>query len=158
MRKRRVLRILSIVLLVSLFLVPIAFAIYRYGIAGDSSLSTAGWQVSINQQNENDHLSVISGQSGSTASYAVNITSNSEVDAVYSIVVNGIPTGVSVVLDGETVGNVVNNKAIFSDVGTILYNDSNKTKRHTLTFSAANNATIANNQSIDINVIARQLV
>ena len=156
MRKGRVLRILSFMVLASLFLMPVVFAIYRNSRSGNGSISTAGWQVSINQQNENDYLTVVSGQNGSTANYSVNITSNSEVDAIYSIVVDGIPNGVSVVLDGETVGNVVNNKAIFSNVGTILYSDSDKTKRHTLTFAASSSATIANNQALDISVIARQ--
>ena len=156
MRKRRVLRILSFVVLASLFLMPVVFALFRNSLSGNGTLSTAGWQVSINQQNENDNLSVVPGVSASSANYRVNITSNSEVDAIYSIVVDGLPVGVSVAIDGGTPVQPVNNQVIFSNVGTIYYTDSVKTKRHTLTFAAASGTTLVNNQTININVIARQ--
>ncbi len=159
MRKKKVLKILSIMVLTSLFLIPVVFAIYRSSILGDGSLSTANWQVSINQTNENGNLSIVPGTNqseGTTASYAVNITSNSEVDAVYSIVIDNLPTGVGVSLDGGSFVQEVNNTVVFSSVGTILYNDSNKTRRHVLTFKAASGASVVNNQSIDVNVIAKQ--
>ena len=159
MRKRRVLRILSIVLLLSLLLVPAIFAIYRAGTNGNGTISTAGWQVSINQLNENDYLTIVSGQSTSVASYAINITSNSEVDAVYSIVINNLPSGVSVSADnGETFTPAVNNKVIISDAGTMIYTGNPVTKRHVLMFKAASGAEIVNNQSVDINIIARQVL
>lgn len=157
MQKNRVLKILSVMLLVSLFLVPIAFAMYRSVSNGNGTISTASWEVSINQLNENDYLSIIPGEDGTTASYAVNITSDSEVDAIYSFVINNLPAGVSVSADnGNTFIPSSNNKAIISDAGTILYTDTNKTKRHVLIFKADTGTALVNNQAIDINVIARQ--
>ncbi|MEE3343679.1 MAG: hypothetical protein VZS44_06295 [Bacilli bacterium] len=157
MQKNRVLRILSIVLLVSLFLVPIVFAMYRSVTNGNGAISTASWQVSINQLNENDYLSIIPGENGTTASYAVNITSNSEVDAIYSFVINNLPDGVRVSADnGNTFIPSSNNKVIIPDAGTILYSDTDKTVRHVLIFKADTDTTLVNNQAIDISVIARQ--
>lgn len=159
MRKKKVLKILTIVVLTSLFLIPVVFAIFRNSIFGNGSLSTANWQVTINQTNENDYLTIVSGQSTSVASYTINITSNSEVDAVYSIVINNLPSGVSVSADnGETFTPAVNNKVIISDAGTMIYTGNPVTKRHVLMFKAASPAEFVNNQSVDINIIARQVL
>ena len=156
MRKRKVLKILSIILVSSLFLMPIVFALYRNSIIGNGSINTSEWNVSVNQTNENGNLSIIPG--GMSTTYRVNITSTSEVDAIYSIVINGLPTGVSVALDSGEPVLAVNNSVIFSNVGSILYSDAVKTKRHTLTFSAASGTALVNNQSVDVNVIARQVI
>ena len=159
MRKRRVLMILAITTLALLFLIPVVFALYRTSNAGNGTISTASWNVSINQLNENDYLSVVPGISESTANYAINITSNSEVDAIYSIVIDNLPTGVSVSADnGTTFTPAVNNKVIIADAGTMLYNGNPVTKRHVLIFKAASGTELVNNQAVDINVIARQMV
>lgn len=156
MRRKRVLKILSFSVLISLFLIPIVFAIYRNVSNGNGTLSTATWNVSINQANENNNLSVIPAPNESTASYTINITSNSEVDAIYSIVINNLPSGVSVSIDNGEYVQETNNKIIFADVGTILYSDKDKTKKHSVTFKASSTASFVNNQEVDINVIARQ--
>ena len=85
-----------------------------------------------------------------------NITSLSEVDIIYTIVLNDVPQGVSVALDGGEFTAPTNNKIIFNEIGTIRYSDNNKTKSHILTFKAAQGTTYVANSEIDINVIARQ--
>ena len=90
------------------------------------------------------------------ASYTIDVTSQSQVDMIYSIVIDGLPNGVSVALDNGEFIQEVNNKVTFSNVGTIAYSDENKTKSHTLTFKATSSSNIVNEKEVDINVIARQ--
>ena len=60
--------------------------------------------------------------------YTVNITSTSEVDIIYSIIVDNVPSGVTVSLDNGNFTLPTNNKVIFANVSTINYSDVNKTK------------------------------
>jgi len=147
-------------ILVTLFIIPMSYAIYRSYSTGGVTSAAASWNVSLNQNNVNNNLTIIPGENGTTASYTINITSNSEVDVIYSIVIENLPSGVSISLDdGSFVAannNNNNNKVVFTDVGTILYSDANKNKSHVITIKANSNTQYVNNQEIDVNVIARQ--
>ena len=156
MRRKKIIKLLPIIVLIILITIPATYAIYKNIENGDGSISTAGWNVTIDQTNENDYLSIIPEPTGTTASYKVNIESNSEVSATYSIVLDKLPTGVSVALDDGQFVQENNNKVIFSNIGTILYNDTNKKRVHTITFKATSTATYINDKEIDLNVVAKQ--
>lgn len=143
-------------ILVILFIIPMSYAIYRSYSTGGGNIATASWNVSLNQNNVNNNLTIIPGENGTTASYTINITSNSEVDVIYSIVIENLPSGVSISLDDGSFVTANNNKVVFTDVGTILYSDANKNKSHVITIKANSNTQYVNNQEIDVNVIARQ--
>ena len=143
-------------ILVILFIIPMSYAIYRSYSTVGGTIATASWNVSLNQNNVNNNLTIISGENGTTASYTINITSNSEVDVIYSIVIENLPSGVSISLDDGSFVAANNNKVVFTDVGTILYSDANKNKSHVITIKANSNTQYVNNQEIDVNVIARQ--
>ena len=143
-------------ILVILFIIPMSYAIYRSYSTGGGNIATASWNVSLNQNNVNNNLTIIPGENGTTASYTINITSNSEVDVIYSIVIENLPSGVSISLDDGSFVTANNNKVVFTDVGTILYSDANKIKSHVITIKANSNTQYVNNQEIDVNVIARQ--
>ena len=143
-------------ILVILFIIPMSYAIYRSYSTGGVTIATASWNVSLNQNNVNNNLTIIPGENGTTASYTINITSNSEVDVIYSIVIENLPSGVSISLDDGSFVAANNNKVVFTDVGTILYSDANKNKSHVITIKANSNTQYVNNQEIDVNVIARQ--
>ena len=143
-------------ILVILFIIPMSYAIYRSYSTGGGNIATASWNVSLNQNNVNNNLTIIPGENGTTASYTINITSNSEVDVIYSIVIENLPSGVSISLDDGSFVAANNNKVVFTDVGTILYSDANKNKSHVITIKANSNTQYVNNQEIDVNVIARQ--
>ena len=142
--------------LVILFIIPMSYAIYRSYSTVGGNIATASWNVSLNQNNVNNNLTIIPGEAGTTASYTINITSNSEVDVIYSIVIENLPSGVSISLDDGSFVAANNNKVVFTDVGTILYSDANKNKSHVITIKANSNTQYVNNQEIDVNVIARQ--
>ena len=142
--------------LVILFIIPMSYAIYRSYSTVGGNIAAASWNVSLNQNNVNNNLTIIPGEAGTTASYTINITSNSEVDVIYSIVIENLPSGVSISLDDGSFVAANNNKVVFTDVGTILYSDANKNKSHVITIKANSNTQYVNNQEIDVNVIARQ--
>lgn len=143
-------------ILVIFFIIPMSYAIYRSYSTVGGNIATASWNVSLNQNNVNNNLTIIPGENGTTASYTINITSNSEVDVIYSIVIENLPSGVSISLDDGSFVAANNNKVVFTDVGTILYSDANKNKSHVITIKANSNTKYVNNQEIDVNVIARQ--
>lgn len=143
-------------ILVILFIIPLSYAIYRSYSTGGVTMAAASWNVSLNQNNVNNNLTIIPGENGTTASYTINITSNSEVDVIYSIVIENLPSGVSISLDDGSFVAANNNKVVFTDAGTILYSDANKNKSHVITIKANSNTQYVNNQEIDVNVIARQ--
>ena len=156
--KKKMLLIIILVLVLSLFVIHSSFAIYRNIINPNGNIATATWNVTLNQENEENNLYIVAGDDNSTASYTVNITSTSEVDIIYSIVVDDIPNGVTVKLDDGEYQTPANNKVIFVDTGTINYSDNNKTKSHTLTFKASDQAEIVLDEELNINVIARQVL
>ena len=149
----------KILILASLFLLTkfslITFSIFIRDLTGSGVVATAQWNVSLDQSGVNNRLSVVSGRIDSTASYTLNIENNSEVDVVYSIVIDNLPSGITILLDNvESIGET-NNKVIFGDVGTINASD---TVTHTLTFRAESGSSFINNKEVDINVITRQTI
>ena len=156
--RKKILTIVILVLISSLFVIQSSFALYRRIFNPNGNIAAATWSVTLNQSNEENNLSIVAGDETSTASYTVNITSNSEVDIIYSIVVEDIPSGVHVKLDDGEYQTPSNNEVIFVDVSTINYTDQNKTKSHTLTFKADSNAEDTLNEEININVMTRQVL
>lgn len=132
-----------------------SFAILRIAKNSVGGLNTAQWQISLSQNSINNYLSVVSGDNTSISSYQLDITNGSEVNAVYSVVLDGLPSGVSASVDGTTFTAEVNNKIIFNEIGTI---NSGSTETLTLNFKALTGSTIINDKEVDINVIARQIL
>ena len=146
-------KILIIIVLFLLVRINLSFSILRVAKNSVGNLNTAQWQISLSQNSVDNYLSVVSGDNSSVSSYALDITNSSEVNAVYSVVLNGLPSGVSASIDGVSFLPETNNKIIFSDIGTI---NSGNTETLTLSFKALTGSTIINDKEIDINVIARQ--
>ena len=143
--------------IISFFVVPYSFAIYRKSTNGHGIITSATWNVYLTQNGVADHLSVVAGTEGTTASYTLNITSNSQVDVVYTIEITGLSRDVSVSADGGiTFVKENNGQVTFTDIGTINYVNGGNTVAKTLIFKAASTAEFVNNKAVDINVIARQ--
>ena len=140
----------------SFFVIKGSFALYRNVINPSADIAAATWSVTLNQSGVNNNLAVVAGDENSTASYTVNVTSTSQVDVIYSIVVEDIPEGVKVKLDDGEYQTPTNGQVIYVDVSTINYTDVNKTKSHILTFKAESTATAALQEEININVVTRQ--
>ncbi len=155
MKNKKIMKIVIIVAILSLFIIPATWALYRTSINANSTLALATWNVSLVQTGVNDHLTIV--PNGATATYAVNVKSLSEVNVKYDIVISNLPTGVEVKFgDEQNYRQASNGTITISNAGTILYTDETKTKTHTLTFRAVNGATIINNQEVDIDVVIQQ--
>lgn len=140
-------------------LVSYSYSIFRSGTNPTGSIKLATWSVSLNQSGVDNYLSIVPGDATSTADYTLNVTSLSEVNIIYTVVINNLPTGVSVDFDNSgTFTPEVNNSVVFSDIGTINYSDASHTKTHTLTFKADSNSSFVSDEEIDVNVIARQVL
>ena len=153
-----IIRCLLIIAILSFVIITPTISYYKSATQSSASLSLADWNVSLNQTGENSLLTIM--QNSSNASYTVNITSTSEVDVKYSIVISNLPVGVEVSIDdGETfVSQDNDHKITFTNVGTILYTDSVKTKSHTLIFKATSVATAVDDQTVDIDVLVQQML
>lgn len=156
--KKKMLIIVILVSVLSFFVIRASYALYRNAVNPNGNIATAIWNVTLNQDNEENNLSIVAGDENSTASYNVNIVSTSEVDIIYSIVIDDIPSGVTVKLDDGEYQTPSDNEVIFVDVSTINYSDENKTKTHTLTFKADSNTEDTLDEEVNINVITRQVL
>lgn len=148
--------IVAILFIFALFLVRSSFSLYRTSFAVNSSSNLATWNVTLEQTGVNNNLSIVAGLS--TANYTLNVKSLSDVDVTYDVVISGLPNGVSVAFGDRAPQPASSGTVTITNAGTILYNAQNKTNSHTLTFSAASNATYVNNQSVTVNVIAKQIL
>lgn len=149
-------QIITVLFIITLFLIRSTFALFRNSLASVSSTTLASWNVTLEQGGVNNDVSIIPGIQ--TDSYALNIKSLSEVDITYDIIISNLPSGVSIDIDGVAAPPAINNVVTITNAGTILYNASEKMNTHILTFSAASNATVVNNQTVTVNVIAKQIV
>lgn len=156
--KKKILKILllMIVLLLASYTIK-TFAIFRKFGSGTGSFNAATWNVSRSQSQSGDSIDISPGST--TDDYILTVQSSSEVDVVYSIIISNLPSGVEVDLDNSgnyrtpSSGTITINQA-----GTINYNDSVKTKTHTLTFRATSGASTVSNQSINIDVQFKQVI
>ena len=154
--RKKILTLIILVLVLSFFVIKGSYALYKNVINPSADIAAATWSVTLNQSGVNNNLAVVAGDENSTASYTVNITSTSQVDVIYSIVIEDIPEGVKVKLDDGEYQTPINGQVIYTDVSTINYTDVNKTKSHILTFKAESTATAALQEEININVVTRQ--
>ncbi len=157
MRKNSPIRPIIIVTILMLIVITSAYAAHKNWLQTHGTLALATWNVTLDQTGVNNTLVVVPGTSSAT--YTLNISSTSEVDVKYSIVISNLPTGVKVALDdGEPQPQDANHKISFTDVGVILYTDNVKTKSRTLTFTATQEATVVNSQPVTIDVIVNQIL
>lgn len=152
------LKFVIIIALVLIFMIPTTYSTFKKGTNGSGALSLATWDVSLNQIGVSDHLVVISDPNEFVSNYTLNINTNSEVSATYSVVIDNLPSGTSVSLDGGNFYLEDNHKVTINNVGTVLYNDSNKSRTHTLTFKASSTTPYVNNQEISVDVVVKQKV
>ena len=151
LKNKKIIMIVAFLLIV----IPFSYALLRSINNANGNLVAATWNVTVNESG-NNYMSIAASPMDIEASYTIDVTSQSQVDMIYSIVIDGLPSGVSVSIDNGEFVQETNNKVTFSNVGTIAYSDENKTKSHTLTFKATSSSNIVNEKEVDINVIARQ--
>ena len=139
------------------FSIPYSLGLLKSNGNSLAALNTALWSVSVNS-NSNSTINLM--PNAGTAQFTIVVTSNSEVDTEYSIIVSNIPSGVDVKLDNGNFESPASNSdtVTFSNVGTIIYGDSNNEKTHVLTFRANADAVIVSNQTVNIDVEFKQSI
>lgn len=157
MKRKWIISIAVIISLLLVFFVSSTFAIFKKSVATNNRISLASWDVHLNQTGVNNSLTVSHGIQ--EASYTLNVYNESQVDVRYSIVISNIPDGVEVAIDDDNNYQAPQNGTYsVADVGTILYSDLDHTNTHTIYFRAASNATPVNAQTVNIDVIIKQIV
>jgi len=141
-----------------LFAIPSSFAIFKSYASSSDSLASASWSVSLNQNNDNNYLTIVPEPENVNDTYTLHMTSNSEVDVIYSIIIDNLPSGVSVKANNGSFVPESNHKVLLNNAGTIHYNANGSTEDCVLTFKAASNATFVNEQQVSISVILSQEV
>ena len=153
MKKKTILSLAFIMIVLTL--VATSFALLRSSSVANGSVRTATWSISRSQSQSGDSLDIIPGTSGDT--YDLTVTSTSEVDITYRIIIRNLPSGVEVALDEGAYQPPTSGTVTISNAQTVInYNDENKTKHHTLTFRAASGTGTVNSQSINIDVEFKQ--
>ena len=151
--------LLPILMLLTLYALQ-TFGLLRNNGSATGSLPAAQWSVSRSQSASTDSIELI--PNTSTDTYNLTVTSSSEVDVKYTVIVSNLPAGVEVQLDDGTFQTPSNGTIRLTKsggvTGTINYNDDPKTKNHTLTFRAASSAQAISEQEIDIDVEFKQTV
>ncbi|MBR2678610.1 MAG: hypothetical protein IKE63_04255 [Bacilli bacterium] len=155
MRKKIIVILLLPVLILVTFCAMKTFGLLRSSGSATGSLITAEWSVSRNQSESTDSIEVIPEMS--TDTYTLTVTSSSEVDVTYAVIINNLPTGVVVKFGDEANYRTPTNGTVRIDnAGTINYNDAVKTKTHTITFRATSSAQTVSDREIDIDVLFKQ--
>ena len=153
---KRKIEIISLLFILALFIIRSTLSLFRNSLAIDSSSTLATWNVTLEQNGVDRNLTVV--PEISNATYTLNVKSLSEVDVKYDVIISGLPTGIEVSIDGTNFQQETSGVVSFIDAGTILYNASNKTDSKTLTFRGTSSATAVNNQTVTVNVIAKQAI
>ncbi len=155
MKKYLLKSLIVVIVLVSVFCTVRTFAILRNRTNSSGSLDTASWSVTRNYSQTGDSLEIYPG--GATDSYTLTVSSASEVDVLYKILISNLPTGVEVDLDNTGYQTPTAGSLSIENANTVInYNDSEKTKTHILTFRATSGAQLVTDQPININVEFRQ--
>ena len=141
-------------LILCIVIIIVSYAVHTFALmrAGNNISGS----VTRNYSQSGDSIDIYKG--GITDSYTLTVQSNSEVDVLYKIVIDNLPSGVVVDIDNTgyqtpSAGGTL----IIENANTVInYNDVSKTKTHILTFKANNDAVLVLNQEIDIDVEFRQ--
>ena len=158
MKKEKVKKILIIVFILSFFLIPSTFAIYKNSALTYTDLNLAEWSVSLNQNNDNNYLTIVPEPENVNDTYTLHMISNSEVDVNYSIIIDNVPNGVSAKAGNGNFIQETNNKILINNAGVIHYNPNGSTEDCVLTFKASSGATFVDEQQVSISVILSQEV
>ena len=145
------------VLFISYFSV-ITLSKYVGKINRPSSIAIAKWDVSLDtSDNSSNVLNMTIGDTNTTPSYILKITSISDTKASYSIVLSDLPDGLEVKLDNGNYQTQVNNTITFENVGYINVNDETKTKVHTLTFFVPIDSDTITESEFNVDVVFNQV-
>ncbi len=157
MKKKVIIYISTIIFTLLLLYASNSYALFKRKLNSTGRLNLASWNVHLNQTNSNNSLTIIEGVQ--TGTYTLSVTNDSQVDIRYSVIISNVPTGVEVSINNGTTFEPEQDHVVsFADVGTILFSDSDRTNEHTLIFRATSTSSPVTAQTVNIDVIAKQIV
>lgn len=131
----------------------ITLAKYTSLLNRNGNVSVAKWDVSIAGANNTTLSTMVIGKSSTYQDYTLTVTSLSEVGITYSAVITGVPTGVQIQVDDNTIYTPTNNTITINNLGSFSANASNTTHTHKLSFIVPIDTDTITNQALDIDVI-----
>ena len=154
--KKNYMTLIIVATVVVCLVIPFSIAVFKRLTNSNMNITTASWSVSLNQTGISDSVYVVTGATPTT--YTLKVVNESEVDVTYDVVINNIPTGVQVSIDGETYETPTNGSITFTDAGTIAYSSQGSEDTKLIYFTAPSGTTLVQNASITIDVIVSQVI
>ena len=155
MKKSKLLIFVCILMVFVFLVIPLSRAIFKSISGGTGTISTAAWDVAIDQTGLSSSVITAKGDANGT-DFTLKLVSESEVDVTYSITISNIPSNVDVKLNGGTFQTPTNGTITFTDAGTINYTGSPVEVTRTITFKANGSATLVNAQQVTVSVDFKQ--
>ena len=131
----------------------ITLAKYTSLLNRNGNVSVAKWDVSIAGENNKTLPTMTIGNSSTYQDYTLTVTSLSEVGITYSAVITGVPTGVQIQVDDNTIYTPTNNTITINNLGSFSANASNTTHTHKLSFIVPIDTDTITNQALDIDIV-----
>lgn len=116
---------------------------------GDGNITTAKWEIGIDETGAQKNFSIIS---GSSITYTLVVKSSSEVSNKYIIKLTNVPQDVSVSIDGNTPITPNNGNIIFPNEYSFDASSSELTRSHVLVFNTTIETNAVTNNEIGIHV------
>ena len=156
MEKRSFIITSFIFMVVALLVIPFSKAIFKSSAGATKTINAAAWDVSLTQMSATNNVTLVSGTG--TQTYSLKVSSESEVDVIYAIVVENVPSGVKIKLDDRQNYETpdANNKITFSNAGSITYSPQGGENTHVLTFTSDPGTQVVSNRQLTVKVIAKQ--
>lgn len=131
-------------------------AIFRRSTNSYATITTADWNVGMTGTSDNS-VSIIS-RERQNDTYTFKVSSNSEVDVTYKLILTNVPDKVQVKLDDGEFKSAESGTITIDPAGTILYSDTDHEVTHTLTFKALSGATAVTDLEIGLEVVISQVL
>ena len=147
--KRMFIFITLFVLMISSYFIVGSLGKYKSNVIASGSTPIAKWEVLYVSENYKE-INLTSG--GESINYLLDIISNSDVAANYSVIISNLPDSVKISFDNSEYVSPINGVIEFNDCGSINVNEKGVLKRHTLSFKAIRNLEEVNNKRIEIDV------
>lgn len=116
---------------------------------GNGSITTAKWEIGIDDGGAQKNFSIISGDS---VNYTLIVKSSSEVANTYTITLSNVPADVLVSIDGNTPMTPTNGIVAFPNEFSFDASTSEVTRSHTLSFNTTPQTNAVTNNEIGIQV------
>lgn len=152
-------KVLFSLLILTSVVLPITYSRYISQELGMTPSRTAKWDVKL-LGNDNEQLELVLEDNVSSVNYAFEVTSISEVACDYSIKIDGVPNGITLMIDNDNtkIYSPTNGTIEVENVGGFEVNSKNTTNNHILTFIANNGLNVTTGTNLNLQVDIKQRI